>query len=98
MENYKINAAIQVLPKVAPESVYPLIDKAIEEIQNSGIKYRVCPFETVVEGDYEEIMLLLKKISEKCLHEGADEVLLNLKIQIGRDYDIKISDKMHKYD
>jgi uncharacterized protein YqgV (UPF0045/DUF77 family) len=44
-----INAAIQVLPRSATKGTYELVDLAIELIQHSGLNYRVCPFETVVE-------------------------------------------------
>jgi uncharacterized protein YqgV (UPF0045/DUF77 family) len=48
-----INLALQVLPSSITSDPYSLVDKAIEVIQQSGLKYRVCPFETVIEGDYE---------------------------------------------
>lgn len=97
MSDYKVNVAIQVLPMVAPDDVYPLVDKAIEVIHASGLKYKVCPFETVVEGKYDEIMNVLKTVQETCMESGAEELLINLKMQIGKNKDIRITDKIDKY-
>jgi len=47
---HKINLALQIIPQVASERVYAVVDEAIAIIQASGVPYRVCPFETVMEG------------------------------------------------
>jgi len=49
----QINAAIQLLPLKTNEDRYSVVDKAIELINKSGLNYKVCPFETVVEGSTE---------------------------------------------
>ena len=94
----KINVAIQVLPRAAKVGTYELVDKAIEIIQQSGLKYRVCPFETVVEGYYDEIMTLLKAVHQEVYASGAEEMITNLKIQTRYNEDVLIEDKMNKYD
>jgi uncharacterized protein YqgV (UPF0045/DUF77 family) len=94
----KVNIAIQVLPKVDPEQVINVIDKAIEVIIESGIKYRVCPFETVMEGTYDEILKIVDEIKETCMMAGAEEILINLKMQIGKDRDILMDDKTLKFE
>ena len=98
MIDKKINVAIQVLPRSAKVGTYELVDRAIEVIQNSGLKYRVCPFETVVEGYYDEIMSLLKQIHEVIYANGAEEMITNMKIQTRYNEDVLIEDKMNKYD
>ena len=98
MIDKKINVAIQVLPRSAKMGTYELVDKAIEVIQKSGLKYRVCPFETVVEGYYDEIMTLLKEIHEVIYANGAEEMITNIKIQTRYNEDVLIDDKMNKYD
>ncbi len=42
--DHKINLALQIIPKSDKHDLYTLVDKAIEVIQNSGLKYEVCPF------------------------------------------------------
>ena len=98
MMDRKINVAIQVLPRSAKVGTYELVDKAIEVIQNSGLKYRVCPFETVVEGYYDELMTLLKEVQEAVYANGAEELITNIKIQTRYNQDVLIEDKMNKYD
>jgi uncharacterized protein (TIGR00106 family) len=92
-----VNIAVQLLPKAPGKDTYGIIDKAIEYIQQSGVKYQVCPFETVMEGEYAELMEIVSQIQEIAFQHGSTEVLLNLKIQRGNDTNITIDDKMHKY-
>ena len=93
-----INLAIQVLPRSASKGTYELVDVAIEVIKKSGLKYRVCPFETVVEGYYDEVMSLVKDIHEAVYAGGAEEMITNIKIQTRNNQDVFIEDKMDKYD
>ena len=94
----KINVAIQVLPRSSIKGTYELVDIAIELIQKSGLNYRVCPFETVVEGYYDEVMQLIKDIQEAVYTGGAEEIITNLKIQTRHNQDVLIDDKMYKYE
>lgn len=93
----QVNIAVQIIPFSKEIDVYPLVDKAIEVIQHSGIKYKVCPFETVLEGEYDAIMQVIKQAQQACLDAGADEVLVNLKIQNRKNTGVTIEDKMQKY-
>ncbi len=95
---HKVNIALQVLPSSTTKHPYAIVDKAIEIIQNSGLKYRVCPFETVIEGDYDQIMELIKRIQLECISYGAEKLLTYVKIEMNRDSDVKIEDKTGKYD
>ena len=94
---YSVNVAVQLLP-LGTNQAYEKVDEAIALIEKSGIKYRVCPFETVLEGDYDEIMQLVKAIQLKCLENGVSDTICNLKIQMRRGADVTIDDKMEKYD
>lgn len=52
--------AIQILPfREDEENIIIIVDKIIDMIKSSGLKYSVSPFETTVEGKYEECMKLL---------------------------------------
>jgi uncharacterized protein YqgV (UPF0045/DUF77 family) len=90
-----INVAIQVLPQQV-ENTYEVVDKAIEVIQKSGVKHRVCPFETVIETDWNNALEILTNIKEAVLKE-APSTLINLKIQASNQ-DVSIEDKTGKYD
>lgn len=93
----KINLAIQVIPKSSTVDMYKLIDRAIEEISNSGLKYLVCPFETVIEGEYDDVMQVVKRAQDVCLEAGAEEVIVNLKIQRSASKDLYFEDKIEKF-
>lgn len=94
---HKINAALQILPKSRDKDVYSLVDKAIEVIAQSGLKYQVCPFETVIEGTYEEVMEVVNKAQEACFAQGAEDMMVYIKLQRNRTKDVAIEEKMDKY-
>ncbi len=93
----KINVAIQVLPEADGKVKYELVDKAIEEIKKSGFDYKVCPFETVVECNFNELPRLLEDIHGACRDAGTEKMLMNLKIQVDFNNQVTIDDKMRKY-
>ena len=94
---HKINLAIQVLPFSSSEDKYAIIDKAIKVIAESGLKYVVCPFETVLEGTFEEVMHVIEDIKHTCLLAGAEDLIINTKMHIKKDADALIDDKLEKY-
>lgn len=94
----KINVAIQVLPEADGKIKYELVDEAISAIAGSGFRYRVCPFETVVECRYEDLPALLERIHGACAAAGTEKMLTNLKVQVDFTGDVTIEDKMEKYD
>jgi len=96
--NHQVNVAVQVLPKSKIKEPYALVDEAIKVINDSGLRYRVCPFETVIEGPYQEIMRVVEKLQEVCFEKGADEMLVYVKIQNRKDGNVTIEEKMEKYD
>jgi uncharacterized protein YqgV (UPF0045/DUF77 family) len=92
----KINAAIQLLPIGAKENKYELIDKAISLIQASGLSYKVCPFETVVEGKSAEVYKLIETIQIETLKHDCSELLINIKIHAATR-NLSFEEKLEKY-
>ena len=92
-----MNVALQVLPTSTTVHPYAIVDKAIEVIAASGLRYKVTPFETVMEGTYEEIMKVVELAQKACYEAGADSMMTYLKIQTSKS-DVSIDDKMHKYE
>ena len=95
--NKTVNIALQILPSSKTINPYKLVDKAIEVIANSGLKYRVTPFETVMEGRYDEIMEVVKLAQQACYKAGAESLRTYVKIQ-SSTADVSIEDKMEKYE
>ncbi len=96
--NNIVNISLQILPSSESKHPYTIVDEAIETIQNSGLKYKVCPFETVMEGDYDKIMQTIKQVLDGALENGATGIFSNIKIQIKKDEDVRINDKIGKYE
>jgi uncharacterized protein YqgV (UPF0045/DUF77 family) len=92
----QINAALQLLPLVTDEHRYAVVDKAIALIHNSGLNYKVCPFETVVEGSPDAVYNLIRQIQTDILQMGCDELLLNIKIHAA-NRNLSFSEKLEKY-
>jgi len=92
-----VNIALQILPSSKTIHPYKLVDKAIEVIAASGLRYKVTPFETVIEGSYDEIMKVVKLAQEACYEAGAESLMTYIKIQSSHT-DVSIDDKMEKYE
>ncbi len=92
----QINAALQLLPLKTNEDRYSVVDKAIELINKSGLNYKVCPFETVVEGKPEDVYKLIHEIQSGILKNGCDELILNIKIHAA-NRDLTFQEKLAKY-
>lgn len=95
--NHIINAAIQVIPKSNTKDIYAIVDKAIEAIDQSGLKYEVTPLETVIEGPYDQVMDTMKQAQEAAFNHGADEILVNIKLQVRKNGDVTFEEKVAKY-
>jgi len=97
MHNYIINASIQIVPVVSDKHPYEWVDEAIAVIQQSGIKYEVGPFATVIEGNYTNVMKVLDNINEYLCNKGCNEWICNVQIQIRSKGDITGDEKTEKF-
>ncbi|MGL5440379.1 MAG: thiamine-binding protein [Filifactoraceae bacterium] len=80
MEQYNASVAIQVLPDLEGEEIITVVDKVIEYIKNTGLNYFVGPFETTIEGDYDQLMDIVKECQKICIKEGSPSVMSYVKI------------------
>ncbi len=91
-----VNLAFQVLPKVADGNTYPIVDKAIEVVQKSGVKYEVGAMETVMEGELDALIEIVKQAQDACIAAGASEVMTHMKIHY-RPEGVSMDEKLAKY-
>lgn len=91
-----INLSLQVIPNVADELVYPVVDKVIAMIDQSGLTYEVGPMETTIEGELDELMEIVKKAQHVCVKEGATRVISMVKIDY-KPEGVTINEKIGKY-
>ena len=75
------SVAIQVLPKVnSDEEVLRVVDEVIAYIKSTGLNYFVGPCETSIEGEYEELMEIVKECQKIAIKAGAPAVSAYVKI------------------
>ncbi|NLE24482.1 MAG: thiamine-binding protein [Clostridiaceae bacterium] len=92
----KVNLSLQVIPNVADERVYPVVDKVIAMIAKSGLTYEVGPMETTIEGELDELLEIVKKAQDVCVKEGATRVISMIKIDF-KPEGVTINEKIGKY-
>lgn len=73
--------SIQILPRTPNgESVIPYVDRAIEIIRASGVKFLVGPLETTMEGELSQLLDVIKRMNEEMILLGAPSVISQIKI------------------
>jgi len=94
---HKMVMGIQVVPQA--ENVYGVVDAAIDVIASSGLRYQVCPMETVVEADDIDALLdVAKKAHQACLMAGARSTITYIKLaEHGQEENVTIDQLMEKY-
>jgi len=92
----KVNVSFQVLPIVKEERVYEIVDKVIEYIDKSGVKYEVGAMETTMEGDFDKLIDIVKKSQQICIKEGVPRVVSIVKIDY-KPEGVTIDEKVKKY-
>ena len=90
----KASITLQVLPLSQGIDRIAVIDKVIDYLQTQGVTMVVTPFETVLEGEFDELMRILKEALEVA-GQGADNVFANVKINVGEI--LSIDEKLEKH-
>ena len=90
----KASIALQVLPLSQGINRIAVIDQVIDYLQAQEVTMVVTPFETVLEGEFDELMRILKEALEVAEQE-ADNVFANVKINVGEI--LSIDEKLEKY-
>lgn len=91
-----INVGFQVLPQVPGGDTYAVVDRAIEVVQKSGVKYEVGPMETTMEGDMDELLEIVKQAIQECIGAGAKSVMTFVKIDYVPE-GVTMEEKVGKY-
>ena len=75
------SVAIQVLPKAEnDDELIRIVDEVIAYIKSTGLNYYVGPCETSIEGDYDELMDIIKECQKVAISAGAESVSAYVKI------------------
>ena len=75
------SVAIQSLPEAENnEELIRIVDEVIDYIKSTGLSYYVGPFETAIEGDYDELMDIVKECQHIAIRAGAPSVAAYIKV------------------
>ena len=89
-------AEVSIVPlgtKTASVSQY--VARAIKILeQEQGIKHEITPMGTVIEGDLDRILAVVKRMHEAVLGEGVARVVTTVKIDDRRDKPLTMKEKL----
>ena len=95
---YTTSIAIQILPDVSDiKKLCAVVDEVIAFIQSTGCRYEVGPFETVVEGEFNTLMTIIRRCTEIPIEQGSPAVKAFVKINHNPSGILTISEKIDKY-
>lgn len=76
------SVAIQVLPRVMDdEELIRIVDECIDYIRSFGLSTYVGPFETTIEGDYDQLMEIVAGCQKVAVKAGCSQVDTYVKIE-----------------
>lgn len=88
------SVAIQTLPEAKDdEELIRIVDQVIDYIKSTGLSYYVGPFETAIEGDYDELMDIVKECQHIAIRAGAPSVAAYIKVTYKPEGDVLTIDK-----
>ena len=93
------SVAIQSLPQTADdEELCRIVDEVIAYIAEQGYNYYVGPFETTIEGPYDELMDIVKNCQYIAIRAGAPSVAAYVKVTYKPEGEVLTIDrKIGKY-
>ncbi len=88
------SVAIQSLPQTTnDEELIRIVDQVIDYIKSTGFNYYVGPFETTIEGDYEQLMEIVKNCQYIAIKAGAPSVAAYIKVTYKPEGDVLTIEK-----
>ncbi len=93
------SVAIQTLPEAKNDKeLVRIVDEVIAYIKSTNLNYYVGPFETAIEGDYDELMDVVKECQHIAIRAGAPSVAAYIKVVYNPEKDVlSIDEKVTKH-
>lgn len=96
-EKNNVNLSIQMIP-INTSKAYEGVDAAIAVIQQSGYKYEVQPFSTIIEGPFEGLLALIERVKAAAYEvEDINELIINLQFHMKKNEDVSFEEKTDKF-
>jgi uncharacterized protein (TIGR00106 family) len=90
----KVIAELTVVPMGVGLSVSKYVAECVEIIEESGLGYELHGYGTNVEGEWDEVMAVIKSFHEKLHREGVPRVHTDIKLGTRTDKEQSIRDKI----
>ncbi|HEY6083912.1 MAG TPA: MTH1187 family thiamine-binding protein [Nitrospira sp.] len=75
------------------ESVGKYVARSLDIIDNSGVAYRLNPMGTVLEGDWDEVMAVVKKCYER-MKKDCRRISCSIKIDYRKGHEGRLTSKV----
>ncbi len=92
-EGAVIVANVSIFPLGQGLSLSAYVSEAIDEVDRSGLDYRVTAMGTIIEGDWDEVMKLIKKMRDRILKKS-ERIYLNITIDDKNDKRRRLESKI----
>ena len=73
-------AVIPLRPNKGEDEMYKVVDYCIEIIKNSGLKYEIGANSTTIEGNFDDVFDILKKVHKAPFKLGCERVITTFRI------------------
>lgn len=73
-------AVVPLRPYKGEAEMYKVVDKCIDIIQNSGLKYEIGANSTTIEGDFDDVFEIVKKAHKLPFELGCERVITTVRI------------------
>ncbi len=88
-------AEVSVVPiGTAKTSVSEYVAGAVTILKDSGMKYKLTPMGTVIEGDIKDLLEVIAKMHETPFKKNAERVYTTIKIDDRRDIKAEMDEKV----
>ena len=94
-EKRTVNIGIEVLPLT--DDALPQVDRAIEAIVSSGLRYEVGPLETVIEGPFDAAWEAAKQAHLAAVRSGNAPVVTLIKVSDAPGGSMTMDEKTRKW-
>lgn len=86
-------AQVTITPVGTGEELKELVAKAVKIIKNSELDYQLTSMGTIIEGDWDEIMVLIKKCHDE-IKNFSERVVTNIVIDDRKDMKNRLRGKV----
>lgn len=73
-------AVMPLVPAVSEDELYKQVDATIDYIKKSGLKYEIGAMSTTVEGEFDEVFDLIKRVHRIPFEVGSERVITIVRI------------------